>query len=211
MSEPEAKFKPLADVLDLLADPKVGVIPFVCEQHREAGAPEYFYFAAQACRTDAFGPFRNFRSTGGAALDRGTALASAVGAAIERYFCSIVDLNEYPICAAKNAEFTCADPASFALYGESQYRSSDFLFVPFNDDTPVRWVPAIDLKNGEETWLPAAMVFVPYNYFRNEGDHPIFQPNSTGLSCHMTYAQAAIGAICEAVERDSFSIAWQAM
>ena len=46
---------------------------------------------------------------------------------------------------------------------------------------------------------------------RGDGDNPIAQPISTGLACHCSYTEAAISAICEVIERDAFTITWQAM
>ena len=85
------------------------------------------------------------------------------------------------------------------------------IFVPFEDSTPVRWAPAVDLLCRETWHVPAAMVYVPYIYHRGQGDSPIAQSISTGLACHCSYAEAAITAICEVIERDAFTITWQAM
>jgi ribosomal protein S12 methylthiotransferase accessory factor len=54
------------------------------------------------------------------------------------------------------------------------------------------------------------MVFVPYTYYLGSGDSPICQSISTGLACHMSYAEASISAICEVIERDSVTLMWQA-
>jgi ribosomal protein S12 methylthiotransferase accessory factor len=53
------------------------------------------------------------------------------------------------------------------------------------------------------------MVYIPY-YYRPEEEPPIAQPISTGLACHGSYEEAAIAAICEVIERDAFTITWQA-
>jgi ribosomal protein S12 methylthiotransferase accessory factor len=54
------------------------------------------------------------------------------------------------------------------------------------------------------------MIFIPYLYDSIAGELPITQPISTGLACHMSYARAATSSICEVVERDAFTIVWQA-
>jgi ribosomal protein S12 methylthiotransferase accessory factor len=54
------------------------------------------------------------------------------------------------------------------------------------------------------------MVFMPYQYYQDAGEVPIAQPISTGLACHIGRAQAELSAICEVVERDAFTITWQA-
>jgi ribosomal protein S12 methylthiotransferase accessory factor len=55
------------------------------------------------------------------------------------------------------------------------------------------------------------MVFMPYYYYHGTEDSPILQPISTGMACHCSPAEAAITAVCEVIERDAFSITWQAM
>ena len=124
-------FRRIAEISDLIIDPKVGIIPYLTEQPREPGTAAFFHFAAQASRTDAFTPFRNFRSTGGAATTREMATARSVGEAVERYCCAIVDLDEFPIHSADQAPFEVTDPHAFELYGRTQYGAPDFRFVPF--------------------------------------------------------------------------------
>jgi ribosomal protein S12 methylthiotransferase accessory factor len=201
----------LAEVAEYLIDPQVGVIRYLSEQPRESGSPEFFHFAAQACRTEAFTRQRNFRATGGAAADRGRAQARAIGEAVERYCCAIYDANELPVSSAAEAPFSCVEPDTFALFSPEQYADESFLFAPFERTTPVTWVEALDLLTGECLHVPAAMVYVPYFYSRDRGETPIAQPVSTGLACHVTRAAATITAVCEVIERDAFSIIWQAM
>jgi ribosomal protein S12 methylthiotransferase accessory factor len=54
------------------------------------------------------------------------------------------------------------------------------------------------------------MVFMPYHFYQDTGEAPIVQPISTGLACHMGHARAAVSGICEVIERDAFTITWQA-
>ena len=42
------------------------------------------------------------------------------------------------------------------------------------------------------------------------GEAPIASSISTGLACHCSIEEAAISAICEVIERDCFTITWQA-
>ncbi|HZW53531.1 MAG TPA: YcaO-like family protein, partial [Candidatus Elarobacter sp.] len=72
------------------------------------------------------------------------------------------------------------------------------------------WYPALDVATREAVHVPAAMVFVPYHYDVGLGEAQIAQPISTGLACHGTYERACTAAACEAIERDAFTITWQA-
>jgi ribosomal protein S12 methylthiotransferase accessory factor len=54
------------------------------------------------------------------------------------------------------------------------------------------------------------MVVLPYRYDPDNGELPIAQSISTGLACHRSPEEAAVSAICEVIERDAFTITWQA-
>ena len=200
----------LFNILDALVDQSVGIVHDVEELPREAGAPALFYYYARSCNTKALCKQENFGDGGGASLDRGTALAKAVGEAVERYCSAIYDREEFPLASFREAEYSCMDPAEFALHSDAQYAQPAFPFVPFSRDTPVRWLPATELQTGEAIHVPAAMVYVPYIYDEEQGESPICQPISTGLACHCSIEEASISAICEVIERDAFTISWQA-
>jgi ribosomal protein S12 methylthiotransferase accessory factor len=55
------------------------------------------------------------------------------------------------------------------------------------------------------------MVFMPYYFDPEKDDHPISQPISTGLACHLSLEEAQLGAICEVTERDAVMITWLGM
>jgi ribosomal protein S12 methylthiotransferase accessory factor len=210
MSAATAPLEVLRDALPTLVDPRVGVVRSVEIVAREAGAPDFFHAAATAAKTDAFVAQANFANAGGAADDRHRAIAKAVGEAIERYCSAIFDVNELPLSTYEDASFQCARPSEFALHSAAQYEEPGFPWVPFTGDTPVRWRSGVDLTTGEQCAVPAAMVLMPYHYYAGSGDAPICQPISTGLACHVGAARAAIAGICEVIERDAFTITWQA-
>lgn len=201
----------LADVLPDIVDGRVGIVRGLTELPREAGAPDFFHFYARACNTAAFTGQMNFANAGGASCDRGMAVAKAVGEAVERYCGAIYDVEALPLFSRREAPFPCVDPALFAHYSAEQYDSPGFFYVPFDDDTPVRWVAAFDALTLETIHVPAAKVYIPYSYYMGTGDAPICQPISTGLACHMSRAEAAVSGICEVIERDAVMLTWQAM
>lgn len=200
----------LIDITGLLVDERIGIIRHVREVPREAGDPDFYHFAALACNTEAFSRQANFRNAGGASTDRDTCIAKAIGEAVERYSAALFEVEELPLFAYEEAPFSCVAPAQFALYSASQYADPGFPWVPFVEETPVRWAPAFDLLTGERVHVPAAMVYVPYLYYQGSEDSPVVQPISTGLACHGSFEEAAAGGICEVIERDAFTITWQA-
>jgi ribosomal protein S12 methylthiotransferase accessory factor len=201
----------LSEALPYIVDERVGIVKEVTELPRDAGAPDYFHFYAQAANTSAFTRQLNFYAAGGASGDRGMAVAKAVGEAVERYCGAIYDVEELPLFSRQEAPFRCVDPALFAHYSAEQYGAPGFPYVEFDDATPVRWVAARDVLTWEEIYVPAAKVYVPYTYYEGTGDTPICQPISTGLACHVSPAEAALSGVSEVIERDSVTLMWQAM
>lgn len=201
----------LADVVEYLVDPRVGIIGSVTEVHKEAGGPDFFHYSAQAANTLSLTGRENFRVSGGAAPTRQSAVAKAIGEAIERYCSAWYVLDELPLTSYRGAPFACVAPEEFALYSEEQYDKPGFAPARFTHDTTLRWTAGTDLATGESVHLPAARVYMPYAFTTGANDAPIVQPISTGLACHLSREEATIGAICEVVERDAVTITWQAM
>lgn len=211
MKPPLAPTSRLEKAASYLIDSRVGVVHSVEEVRREAGMPNFFHYAAHASNTRAFTANANFREAGGASTDRRTAWRKAVGEAVERYCSALYDVDELPLSRFDRLDGEALAPSSFALYSPAQYEAESFPWVPFRDDTPVRWSRGVDVLSGSPVWVPAARVYMPYNYYMGTGDSPIDQPISTGLACHESFAQAALAAACEVIERDAVTIVWQAM
>jgi len=200
----------LFDVVDILVDERVGVIKYVCELPREPGAPDCFHFYAQASSTSAFVAQKNFANAGGASADRSLAMAKAIGEAVERYCSAIYDQEDFPLTSFESAPFRSIPPEEFALHSHEQYQQPGFPYVPFERSTLVRWAPTLDALTGETCHIPASMVYMPYYFDEGDGERPIAQRISTGLACHCSFAEAAVSSICEVIERDAFTITWQA-
>lgn len=201
----------LAGVSHRLVDMKLGVVQYVSELPPMPGSPPFFHYFANAADTRALGGLSNFNNAGGASADRDTAVAKAVGEAVERYCSAIYDLADLPLSSYDDAGFPCVVPEEWALYSEEQYERPGFMWAPFTTDAPVRWTRAIDLLGGGDVHVPACMVYMPYYFHLADGDTPIVQPISTGMACHSSPAEAAIAGLCEVIERDSLMITWQAM
>jgi ribosomal protein S12 methylthiotransferase accessory factor len=200
----------LAEIATDLIDDQVGIVRLAGAAPRQPGSPSFFHYWALAADTRAFAEQHNFARTGGAAEDPDRALAKAIGEAVERYCAAIYTQEELPLRTADEAEFPVVEPATFALNSAAQYAEEGFWLVPFERETAVRWTPAVDGVSGETRYVPAAMVYVPYYYEPDRGEPAIAQPISTGLSCHASFHEAAAVSLGEVVERDAFTIVWQA-
>ncbi|TAI61214.1 YcaO-like family protein [Bradyrhizobium sp. Leo170] len=206
-----ASFDRLSAILGYLYDPKVGILGSIQENDREAGSPEFFRYMALAADTRALSGFENFSVGGGGSTSRDLALAKAIGEAIERYVAAIYDRRDHPIYTYRSAPFQCVPPADFALYDDQQLTQPDFPYRPFTEDSDVRWMPARSLVSGKSIHVPACFVHLPYLFSPDGDEWPLAQSISTGLACHDSFERAAAAGICEVIERDCFSITWQAM
>jgi ribosomal protein S12 methylthiotransferase accessory factor len=191
-------------------DPRFGVITFLAERPCEPGAPQFFHYYAKATNAAELGAEANFRLGGGASSDRDRAMGKAIGEAVERYCSAFYFKQSLPLASVNDASFPCVDPGAFALYRDDQYatwRAGGF--VPFTGDVPVRWTRARDIETSRAVYVPAAMVYMPY--VPDLDVEPwIVQPISTGLACNEGPENALVSAACEAIERDAFTIFWQA-
>jgi ribosomal protein S12 methylthiotransferase accessory factor len=199
----------LIDSLPEIVDARVGIVGQAELVPREAGAPDFFHVAAKACDTSVFVRQANFGNTGGASVQLPVAVAKAIGEAIERYAAAIFDIDDLPFCSRREAAFPCVPLDEFALYSESQYADPEFPWVPLRETTPLRWCRGEDAATGDALYVPAAMVYMPYYFYPEAGEQAFVQPISTGLAAHVSPARAAVGAICEVIERDAFTITWQ--
>ena len=206
----ETNFIKLFQVVDSLVDERIGILRYVKEARSQAGAPAFFHFYSRACDTGAFSLQHNFAETGGASAHRPVAMAKAIGEAVERYCAAIYSKEEFFFETYESAPFRCVAPEEFALYSPAQYEQPDFPYVPFSKTTPIRWTEASDARSGEIWHVPASMVYLPYFYNIEGGEPPVSQSISTGLACHCSESEAAVSALCEVVERDAFTITWQA-
>lgn len=200
----------LFEKVEYLVDERVGIITHVGEFPVEPGGPEFFHFYGQACDTTPFAGRKNFATTGGASTDRGIAMAKAIGEAVERYCSAIYDIEDFPLTNSTSAPFPCVSPKEFALFSDAQYSRHGFPYQPFTNSTTVRWAKMNDPLTDQSWYVPACMVVMPYFYDTEHGEVPIAQPITTGLACHCSWEKAAISAIGEVIERDAFTIAWQA-
>ena len=204
-------FRRVNDIVDKLVSDKTGIINKCIELHPEADAPQLFHFYAQACDTALMTGYSNFKNTGGVSTDRRTAMAKAIGEAIERYCSSFYSIEDQPLCSYKDAYFKADSFQNYQYFTPAQFQDPEFPFVPFCEDTLIRWTPAIDIKTLQEIYVPSASVWMPYYFDQKIGEAQIYQTISTGLSCHCSLEEAILGGLLEVIERDGFSLTWQGM
>jgi len=200
----------LLGLWDVLVDPKVGIINEVYELPIDDDDPNFFHYLSRACNTARMTPLRNFANNGGVSTDRYIGIAKAMGEAVERYCSAFFDYNELPLSSFRDLRSPATPPHAYSLYTPEQHARGDLQWVPFNEDSIVCWTEGTSLVTRKQVMLPAAMVYVPYHYRLSAGEAPIAQPISTGLAAGCSFEEAALSGLCEVVERDAFTITWQA-
>ena len=200
-------------ILDLwpeLVDAKTGIVRDVVEFRVDDDEPPFVHYLSTASSTEAFGYLPNFGNNGGAATTARAAIAKALGEAVERYCSAFFRSDDLIYARYRDLHEPATHPDGYALYSSPQYEAPGFPWRPFDSDTTVAWTRGVSLVTGETTLVPAAYVYVPYRYERNRSETPITQPISTGLACGTSLENATLTALCEVIERDAFTITWQA-
>src|ERR1700733_12901954 len=143
--------------------------------------------------------------SGGISASPEIALAAAVGEAAERSSASYVPFGRLRLAKARELTLPHLDPADIGFFTPEQYATLD-AFVPFDQDTPVQWVPAVNLATGVETLLPSALCYLPEHLV--PGESRITYSTSSGVACGATYGEALLSGLYELVERDAFVLMW---
>jgi ribosomal protein S12 methylthiotransferase accessory factor len=191
--------------LTTLVSPYTGVIHRVEEVL--AGSEE-IPLVAVSCETadmSADGAVRRVGS--GSGSSRESALAAALGEAVERYSASCPPArDDLVVGSAAQLGREAVAPARFALFSREQYEDDRFPYRPFTDATRVVWTRGRALPGGEPALLPAQLVYLSDAY----GAEPVRIATSTsnGLACHATPEEAVLSGLLEVVERDAFMIVW---
>jgi len=200
----------LLELWDHLVDPKVGIVRAVAEFPIDDDDPNFFHYLSRACDASPFTGVRNFGYNGGVSTVRHVAVAKAIGEAVERYCGAIYDRRSLTYASYAELGHLATNPDDYALYRTDQLNQDSFPCKPFTANTTVAWTAGRSLITGAPVLVPAAMVYVPYHFSKSRSEPPITQSISTGLACGCSVAEAMLSGLCEAVERDAFTLTWQA-
>jgi ribosomal protein S12 methylthiotransferase accessory factor len=200
-----------------VCDPRSGLVRRCLELPLEPDDPRLFCFVAELARAenepDAIGP--GMRYGCGLGLTRQRAAEAALGEALERYCASVYDHELLRHAAYEDLDEAAILPSSFALFSDRQYSAfqaawarggREWCYEPFTERTRTAWVPGYSLTRARTRLAPAAFVYLPYWY---ERDEPYVADSfSTGLACARSRDAATLAALCEVVERDALCILW---
>jgi ribosomal protein S12 methylthiotransferase accessory factor len=173
-------------------------------------APDEIPLVAISCETGdgellPSGPVSRIGS--GSGPNRESALAAALGEAVERYSAACPgSLDDLVVDCAAELGNQAVRPARFALFTREQYCEGAFPYRPFTETTRVTWVRGFALPGGEPSLVPAQLVYLGDAYGAEQVR--IGPSTSNGLACHATLEEAVLSGLLELVERDAFMIVW---
>ena len=132
------------------------------------------------------------------------AIMKAVGEGLERFCLCIYREKNLLLSAYNQISKKALNPLSFAGISPSQRNAN--LRLKIDENSIFRWVEGFSLYNNKKVLIPAQLVYIGYKYHEKE---PIIQQQiSTGAAAAPFFNEALYRGICEAVERDSFMIAY---
>jgi ribosomal protein S12 methylthiotransferase accessory factor len=196
----------LARARRLVSD-RVGVISDVVFVETTAEEPAVFWAQSRPAELAAIAGRSALNAGNATSIDQDRAVMKAVGESVERYCCAIYDDDQLVSASHDEIGIKAVRPETFALFSERQYQQPDFPFSRFTRSTPVRWTLGHSFVENGPMWVPASFVYIPYE--RGPEEPPMKDLISTGLACGPTLAVASLKALCEAVERDAYTIVWQ--
>jgi ribosomal protein S12 methylthiotransferase accessory factor len=135
------------------------------------------------------------------------AMVSAVGEAVERY--SATRFHPRTVIHAPVAEMEgdFLAPADLCPYADGQYDEPGFPFARLSPRTPIDWVRGFWLDTRAPVLVPA---LTTYLHHHAPADAYFCEVTSNGLAGGPTLDAAAVRAVLELCERDTFMISWLA-
>jgi len=193
--------------LNDLVSPRVGLIREIAPQGRGADEPmPPFLYTATLSNFDFRVASRSDRMAAGKGMTRDEAIASAIGEATERYCAYHWDPERTFLAKSVDITTRCVTPQDCVLYCERQYATFEWPHPRWTPETELAWINGIDVVDGDVVALPASLVYLVFPPPRMED---YFAPStSNGLAAGATLEGAALGGLCEVMERDAMLIAW---
>lgn len=135
------------------------------------------------------------------------AALGALGECIERYCCA-VQPDDLIVATARELGDAAIDMHDFQLFSQVQYDHPDFPFAVQTPDLPITWVETKTLHDGTPRFVPACLVYIPYNPKLPNDTDMLGLSVSSGQACHSTHDRAVLSGLYEVIERDAFMLTW---
>jgi ribosomal protein S12 methylthiotransferase accessory factor len=140
---------------------------------------------------------------GGASFEKEKAIIKAACEAIERYCLGCYKEENLFYAAYREIKDKSLPIEEVVSFSKLQLKEKKFANCCWNEKDKFFWVEGYSLFERKKTYIPAQLVFVPYD-FRKE--KIIRLPISTGGAAGRSFSFALLGGIFEILERDAFMI-----
>jgi ribosomal protein S12 methylthiotransferase accessory factor len=195
--------------LERLVSPYTGIVHRLHEVMLEPDDSRHARFECELASTRATIGVEEPPPAGGSGATRSRAVGAAIGEALERY----AGLHQPPesetrLAAAAEIGPAAVAPERFALFSESQYEQPGFEFVPFTEQTRVRWVEGRSIPDGEPVYLPLQLAHIWRQAELAEGELAIAPGTSNGMATGLARDDAILGGLLELIERDAVMLTW---
>jgi ribosomal protein S12 methylthiotransferase accessory factor len=196
-----------AEIWRDLVSPRVGVIRSVRPQPRGFDEPQPPYlYTAELSNFDFRTVQRQERMGAGKGWTEDGARAAAIGEAVERYCAYHWDPQRTFVATLADVGMRAITPADCVLYAAEQYARPGWPYPAWREDQPIMWIAGVAVADGEPVALPASLAYLSYP---PPSPEQLFAPTtSNGLAAGPSVDAAALGGLCELMERDALMITW---
>jgi bacteriocin biosynthesis cyclodehydratase domain-containing protein len=194
----------VARVANAVVSARCGIVRTLDLPPKDVDEPEQPVIARAELANAIFSSDSPFVDCAGKGATLTAAYAGALGEALENYAALTWIPDRRIYATRRDLEGRSIDPRELVLFAAEQY--ADLSYGPYDDGTPLEWVPARSLAAGDDVWVPLLATRLGYRAPELEGR--LFRTTSSGFAAQGTIAGALLHALLEVVERDAFLISW---
>ncbi len=187
---------------------RVGIIRAVGPAVTYAQDPAIFSAGTVSSQLSLSQRIANPAKAGGAGESLEASLAAAIGEAVERYSMLFYDRAQMVLASFRDLGALAVSPDLARLHSSEQVADPRWKgkLGYFDEDTRLRWVWGWSLTHDRPRLVPAALVYLGYDYGADETN--VGRNASSGLAAGLTREAAILSGIYEVVERDAFALSW---
>ncbi len=195
-----------------LVDPKTGIIRSVDVIRISEADPQVFLAHAEPCDTTPLTGIKASNRGAACSVTAERAILRACGESIERYCSAFFKVREMRLaseCELADEALRFVSTTDVYPFADWQYKQGGFPYQKLETKNAIRWVRGTSFMSGEEVWIPASCVYVPY-LFDVEVEPFTHMPISTGLAAGPSIESCIRKGIFEILERDALMLVWYA-
>jgi len=148
--------------------------------------------------------FKSDNMGSGLSLNDKSAQIRALGESIERFCLSLYRKKKFKKTSFQKLKDNAVDPSEFIKFSQNQLKIDKKKLLEILRNKELCWTSIYSINKQKEMFIPAQLIYVPFN----EKEVTIQNPISTGAALGSSYSGAIYRAICEILERDAFMITY---